>query len=190
MSSVARIAVIVILVLTAAMTCRAQSGCSLIEKDHPEQFITFEYFSKSASTVEFRLRNNTTCAIVVETDDHTPAKITRLSTGGVKVERVTDSQDGALLALHYQVQNRRRWRAPEDGYGWGDSVYTYEIRAGESAVFHVPLRHFKKQLDLTVPFNYAWEGDKSIGMGVGGVAHRVYLLFEDLPEEVRGSLKY
>jgi hypothetical protein len=189
MSSVARVAVAASLFLAAVLPCRAQSGCSLIEKNHPAQFITFEGFYESTSAVKFRLRNNSTCAIVVETDDTSPTKISKLAGGGVKIDRVTDSQNGALLALHYQVQDIRRRSAPGNGYGWGDSVYRYEIQAGESAFFFAPLRHFRKRVDLAVPFGYAWEGDGSINVGVGGVAHHVYFPFEDLPAEVRRNSK-
>ncbi|MDT7603367.1 MAG: hypothetical protein QOF61_1364 [Acidobacteriota bacterium] len=190
-SCVARVITAAFVLLMAVATCGAQtqSGCSLIEKNRPAQFITFESFNELISAVKFRLRNNSTCAIVVETDDKSPTKVSRLSNGSIKIERVTDSQNEALLAIHYQGQDKKRWRAPANGYGWGDSVFTYEIQAGESAFFFVPLRHLKKQLDLAVPFNYAWEGDRSIGMGVGGVAHRVYFFFEDLPEEARQGWK-
>jgi hypothetical protein len=179
------------LLLAAAATCGAQteSGCSPIDMNRPAQSISFENFNELISAVKFRLRNNSTCAIVVETDDTSPTKTSKLPGGGIRVDRITDPQNEALLALHYQVQDRKRRMAPESGYGWGDSVYTYEIQAGESAFFFVPLRHFKNRVDLAVPFNYAWEGDRSISTGVGGVAHRVYFLFEDLPAGVRQTLR-
>lgn len=160
-----------------------QAGCTLIDRSRPAQSVSYDGRSLSTSEIRLRLHNNTSCSIIVETDDRSPTRLTQLPNGGVRVETVTSPQDGVRLPLHYLIQDRQRWRAPERAYGWGDSVFTYEIPAGQSVVFNVPLSHFQKQLDIVVPFSYAWEGDRSIGMGVGGVVHRVYFLAEDLPKE-------
>ena len=161
-----------------------QASCALIDKSRPAQFIAYESVSEATSEATLRLHNNTSCSIIVETDDRNPTRLSRLPNGGVRVEIVTSSQDGVRLPLHYLVQDRQQWRAPEPAYGWGDSVFTYEILAGHSAVFTVPISHFRKRLDVAVPFNYAWEGDRAIGMGTGGVVHRIYFLVEDVPEAV------
>lgn len=160
------------------------NGCTVIDKSHRPQFILYE--GKSESEIRLRLRNNSSCAIVVETDDTYPTQLRKLPNGGVTIESVFDSRDGQRLKLHYLIQNRRQGEAPKPAYGWGDSVFTYEIPAGQSIVFDVPASHFKRRFDIAVPFSYSWEGDNSIGMGVGGVVHRVYFLFEDLsPEALR-----
>ena len=159
-----------------------ERGCALIDKKNPPQFILYE--GKSDLKVRLRLRNNTNCAIVVETDDKYPTQIKKLPSGGVRIESVLDSQDGLRLRLHYLIQNRQRREPPKPAYGWGDSVFVYEIPAGQSIVFDVPANYFKRRFDIAVPFDYAWEGSKSIGMGTGGVVHRVYFLFEDLPSGV------
>jgi hypothetical protein len=52
--------------------------------------------------------------------------------------------------------------------------FTYEVLAGQSVVVNVPATHFKRRFDIAVSFTYSWEGSTSIGMGVGGVVHRVY----------------
>lgn len=161
-----------------------QVGCALIDRSRPAQFISHEEASKTTMGVTLRLHNNTSCSIIVETDDRSPTRLSKLPNGGVSVETIVSSQDGVRLPLHYLLQDRRRWRAPEPAYGWGDSVFTYELLAGQSAVFTVPLTHFRKRLDVVVPFNYAWEENRAIGMGVGGVVHRVYFLVDDIPEAV------
>ena len=161
-----------------------QTGCALIDKSRPAQFISYEGGSERISEVTLRLHNNTSCSIIVETDDSSPTRFIKLPNGGVRFETVTSSQDGVRLPLHYLVQDRRRRREPETAYGWGDSVFTYELLAGQSVVFTVPLIHFRKRLDIAVPFNYAWESDRAIGMGAGGVVHRVYFLIDDVPEAV------
>lgn len=50
-------------------------GCALIDRSHPPQFITYE--GKSQSEIQLRLRNNTSCSIVVETDDRYPIQINK-----------------------------------------------------------------------------------------------------------------
>ncbi len=180
---------VVALALLTAMTGRNAGqvlssnvrGCALIDKAHSAQFISYE--AKSESKILLRLRNNTDCSIVVETDDVDPTQRKRLPNGGLKIEPVASSQDGVMLRLHYLVQDRKRGEAPKPGYGWGDSVFTYEISTGQSVIFAVPVSHFKSQLDIAVPFNFSWEDKASVGMGVGGVVHRVYFLHDDLPSE-------
>lgn len=161
-----------------------QVGCALIDKSRKAQFISYERTSAISSEITLRLHNNTSCSIIVETDDRFPTRLSKLPNGGVRVETVTSPQDGVRLPLHFLVQDRRRWKAPEPAYGWGDSVFTYELAAGHYAVFTVPLSHFRKRLDIAVPFNYAWEGDRAIGMGIGGVIHRVYFLVDEVPQAV------
>lgn len=153
-------------------------GCSVIDAARPAQFIVYE--AKSESDIHLRLRNNSNCAIVVETDDRYPTETKKLPRGGGRVESVLDSRDGIRLPLHYLIQNKPRsdWAR---AYGWGDSVFVYEIPAGQSITFAIPASHFKRRYNIAVPFGYAWEGKNSVAIGVGGVVHRVEFLFEDLP---------
>ena len=159
-----------------------EPGCSLIDKSHPAQFILYEGRYESASEIKLRLRNNSDCAIVVETDDVLPTQTIIRRDGTARFEPVTGSRDGVTLQLHYLVQSRQR-QVPKQAYGWGDSSFAYQIDPGQSAIFAVPIDQFKKRFDVAVPFNYAWEGDVSIGMGAGGVIHRVFLLFDGLPPD-------
>jgi hypothetical protein len=156
-------------------------GCALLDNTRRPQFITYE--TRVDSNLRLRLRNNTTCVIVVETDDHYPIQLTRLQGGGGRIEAVTDSRDGIRLPLHYLIQNRKRREALRPAYGWGDSVFTYEILSGQSILFDVPAVHFRRKSDIAVPFAYLWEGRNAITIGPGAVAHRVYFLFEDLRYE-------
>lgn len=178
---------IILLLLSSGMAfaqepAASQKGCIILDINRPAQFISYEKKIEQGSKVQLRLRNNTNCTIIVETDDTSSTRLNLASNRRKRDESSSSPRDGDSLLLHYLVQDRRRWRAPEPAYGWGDSVYTYEIPAGQSVVFNVPSIHFKKQLDIVVPFNYAWENSRSIGMGVGGVTHRVYFLRDDLPK--------
>ncbi len=116
-------------------------------------------------------------------DDTLPTPTKKLPNGGMRIEPVIGSEDGVTLRLHYLIQDRQRGLATKRGYGWGDSVFTYEVLAGQSVIFSVPTSHFRRRFDIAVPFNYSWEGSMSIGMGAGGVVHQVYFLFDDLPPE-------
>jgi hypothetical protein len=155
-----------------------KDGCSLIDKSRPPQFIVYE--DKLKSDIHLRLRNNTSCAIVVETDDRYPTEIKKLPQGGGRLESVLESRDGIRLPLHYLIQDKPQsnWTR---GYGWGDSVFVYDIPAGQSITFAVPASHFKRRHNIAVPFGYAWEGKNSVAVGIGGVVHRVEFHFEDLP---------
>ncbi len=157
-------------------------GCALIDKHHPSQFIFYEGRSESSPEIKLRLRNNTDCAIIVETDDVLPTQEKKRHSGALRIEPVTGSEEGIKLRLHYLVQDGKRQTAPKPAYGWGDSVFTYQILAGQSVIFTVPVSHFRQGFDIAVPFNYSWEGGNSIGMGTGGVVHRVYFMGEDLPK--------
>lgn len=159
-----------------------EAGCSLISERNPAQVVSYERIDRHQNTVTLRLRNNLNCAIVVETDDSYPSRPVPLLIDQ-KVEGVTDPQDRIVLALHYKVQNRKSG-ALRRAYGWGDSVFTYEILPGHSITFSVPLSHFNKRLDLAVPFNYSWE-TRSNGTA-RGVVHYVYFVADDLPIPVRG----
>ena len=171
---------------TAAQGLSAnESGCALIDKKYPAQFVTYDGNSASSSDVKLRVRNNTNCAITVVTDDVLPTQIVRLENGGLKIESVKSPQDGVRLRLHYLVHDAQHQAAPKAACGWGDSVFTYEIPAGQSVVFSVPQSYFERGFDIAVPFNYSWENSRSIGMGVGGVVHRIYFLAQELPKETR-----
>lgn len=168
--------------VTAQERSPQQKGCVLIDDTRPSQFVSYDAGSQSTAHITLRLYNNTSCGIVVETDDTVPTRFTRLPNGGAKFETVTGSQDGVRLRLHYLIQDTRRRGEPETAYGWGDSVYHYEIMGGHSATFSVPLVHFRRRFDIAVPFKYAWEGQGAIGRGPGTVIHRVYFLFKALPK--------
>ena len=129
-----------------------KGGCAVIDGNRPPQFIVYE--SKSMSGINLRLRNNSSCAIVVETDDRYPTRIKRLPEGGATIESVLDPRDGQKLPLHYLIQ--KPGTDARRAYGWGDSVFTYEIPGGQSIIFEVPTSHFKQRSHIAVPFGYIW----------------------------------
>lgn len=158
----------------------SKQGCVRIDPARPPQFITYD--GKSESEIYLRLRNNSSCGIVVETDDQYPTQIRKVPQKGVTIEPVIESRDGVRLRLHFLVQSRPQ-RELRRAYGWGDSVFVYEIPSSQSITFSVPLNHFKRRYNIAVPFGYSWEGNNSIGTGIGGVVHLVYFLFDELASD-------
>jgi hypothetical protein len=165
----------------ALIVFQTQAGCALIDKAKPPQYISYESMSPS-SYVFLRLRNNSSCSIMVETDDELPTKVRKRHDGSLRVDSITDAEDGTKLALHYLIEGRHPLRASRPAYGWGDSVFVYKIPPGQSILFKVSSVYFKRRFDIVVPFAYVWEDSRFIGMGAGGVSHRVYFLFEDVPK--------
>ena len=159
-------------------------GYTVLDRTRPPQFITYE--GTFESRIQLRLRNNTSCPIIIETDDAPNARLTRLSEGKVAIETVTGSRDGLRLRVHYFIQNRYRQEGLRRGYPWGDSVFDYEIPADHSVTFQVPATQLKRRSDIAVPFAYAWEASPVVAMANGAVTHLAYFLYEDLP---RGAVQ-
>jgi hypothetical protein len=163
---------------TAGQTQASKNMCSLLSGSGEAQNISFE--KVSGTDVILRLRNNSTCEITLQTD---PGPLTWVIFGpkGAKIEVVTEPVDGLWVPVHYYFA--RANKGVEFGPGWGDSVSVYNVPAGQSLLFSVPLKYFKKHLDIAVPFNYVWE---RTGPNIwrSGVSHRVYFLNEDLPSGV------
>ena len=96
-----------------------ERGCVLIDKSHAPQSILYEDRFESSSTIDLRLRNNTSCPIVVETDDTLPTPIKKLPNGGMRIEPVFGSEDGVRVRLHCLLQDRQSGVATKRGYGLG-----------------------------------------------------------------------
>jgi hypothetical protein len=156
-------------------------GCKLLDKTLPSQFVSYE---SNSLQLTLRLHNNTSCSVVVETDDKVPTRLVQLPNGGRRFEAVSGSEDGVRLSLHYMIQDRQRRREPQPAYGWGDSVHHYEILAGRSVIFSVPIMLVRRRLDVVIPFNYSWENESAVRR-TDGVVHRVYFLTQDAPRELR-----
>jgi len=166
-------------ILMSGIVARAQNGCSPIDKRKPPQFITYERLSESQRAVTLRLRNNSTCAIVVIVANP-PRRLVK--SPGVRFEEISGGADGIRIDPYYLVHHR--WRQIlKPAYAWGDVIYTYEIPGGQSVIFDVPLSTFKKKFDVAVPFNYSWDS-RGMTTATGGVEHQIYFLFDDVPSMV------
>lgn len=163
------------------------AGCSLVDGTRRAQFITFHDLTGEGGKFYLRLHNNSTCPIIVEADGH-PVQMVKHPAGGVKFEPATGEVDGVIVALHHLVHDRRRQKV-QPAYDWGHVVFTYEIPSGKSILFQVSSAVYKKLLDVAVPFNYVWDGEHVGAGGVGGVTHKVYFLYDDLPKDKLGEMR-
>jgi hypothetical protein len=155
-------------------------GCGLIDKKYLPLSISYDRVGTS-STVELRLLNNTDCTILVQTDDESPRR-PYLVDGRIRIETTTESEDGLKVPLHYLLKSQNPRLAPSQGYGWGDSVFTYRVLGGQSIIFSVPIVKIRKGFDVLVPFNYEWENVPFVPGGP--VSHTVQFSASNLPRSV------
>jgi hypothetical protein len=156
-------------------------GCLPIDANKKSIRISYESVGPDSSDpaakprpkVWLRLHNNLTCGIRVKTI--TVTEVT-LSDGKVTTEVL---QDGARIVVLYQLQDEKRKKVPKAAPEfYGVHVISLPILPpGRSITFGVPLEHFKKRLDVIVPFVYTWEGFDSESL-----VHQVKFLNEMLPE--------
>jgi len=158
-----------VLVLPYVVLANSES-CALIDPARAAQFISYEGMSEGTSDSDVLLRphNNSDCPIIVESDDHDPFVF----------------QGKKNASVHYLLHDP--WRATlKPGYGWGDSVFTVDIRGGESVWFRVPLTRLNRRLAVAVPFEFAWEANH-VGAFVGpAVQHYVYFFLDRIPAKKR-----
>ena len=164
---------LIVATLVAASPCVAlanNEGCSRRDSSRAALFISYEGIAEGSSEPDVRLRlhNNSDCQIIIETNDREPFVL----------------RGEKNVALHYLSHDRRR-QTLKPGHEWGDSVFTVEIRGGDSVWFRVPLAQFNRRLDVAVPFKFAWDGNHDGAGGVGGVTHYVYFLVDDIPSKNR-----
>lgn len=155
---------------------RGQSGCAAIEQGKRQQYIVYDGVAGTKAKVRLRLRNNSSCAILIIVAEN-PRRLIKSPT--IRFEEITGGVDGVQVDPYYLVHSR--YKETLKARGWGDYIVTHEILSGQSVVFGVPVSIFRKRLDVAVPFNYRWESDL-VTTGTGGVMHQVYFLFDDVPD--------
>ena len=166
------------------------SRCKAKDPHKPALFISYEKSDqvdrneKNAPT-HLRLHNNSSCRIVVETED---LKATLpsgrrdlykqetfvLPNGGVGTRYIPDPPEGALLPIYYDIQETLQQKAKpaNDRKGGDDQVFVYAIPAGRSVVFAVRTELILKRYRISIRYGYEWE-DRDFWKD-SEVAHRVY----------------
>lgn len=199
MKNKARLISIVIgclLLLTNVRTTLGQQspmnpGCSVINRSMLSIYIRFER-SDRAGKFWLSLQNNTSCPVVVETEDIDPAKYEKLfkrkrsqrPNSTTATEFVLDwPREGATIPLLYDYEDAEAHTAPKPANYWKDRdlVFTLSIPARQSVIFSVELAHLAKGYSISVPFYYEWER----GPRLEPVVHRVYFSSSDLPRALQ-----
>lgn len=171
-----------------------QNGCAYLEKEKPAIFISYEREAigqkakgQNIRQVLLRLHNNSSCVIVIETDDIMgnetlfKKEVSQLPNGNVLTKYIPNPPEGALLPIFYDVQEARdkAWR-PANYWEGRDLVFTYTIPSGRSVIFPVEEKYFRRRFLISLLFSYAWEDNQQLRT-LGTITHRVSYVYE-LPE--------
>jgi hypothetical protein len=174
--------------------------CSLIDKTRDALFIEFERTDEKLTRGErkdephviLRLKNNSTCPIEVISNDveyflaALPAKPTFQQV--MNRETRTNIIEGELvpdLNFFIRINVSGNWFAEELNES-SDTITTPILKGGNSLLFAVPIKNFKKGLIVLVPFKFEWETelDKSNVKFGGGTYHFIWFRYSKLPQEL------
>jgi hypothetical protein len=160
---------------------RGKAGCSIITQGRSPVFIEYERTDKDGKNVWLHLYNNTSCAIIVETDD-CPGSSPELfkakeikNSYGTGTHYVLDSPtEGATCRVAYNYRDTKNKRAPEPAnYSASrDYITVTTIEPGRSVRFSLDADYLRKGFDISVPFSYEWDNDALVG--VGPAEHQVF----------------
>ena len=168
-----------------------QNGCAYLEKKKPSIFISYERETTGQNSkgqdvrqVLLRLHNNSSCTIVIETDDMCcdetlfKKEISQLPNGNILTKYIPNPPEGALLLIFYDLQETKNkaWR-PANYWEGRDLVFRYTIPPGRSVIFRVEEKYFRKRFLISVPFNYAWEENAELST-FGTITHRVAYAYD------------
>jgi hypothetical protein len=173
---------------------KGQGGCNYLDKEKPSIFISYERETtgqnpkgQNVRQVLLRLHNNSSCTIVIETDDIVgdetlfKKEVSQMPNGDTLTKYIPDPPEGALLPIFYDIQEagNKAWR-PANYWAGRDLVFTYTVPSGRSVTFPVEAKYFKRRYLISVPFTYAWEDNRELST-LGTIIHRVSYVYE-LPE--------
>jgi hypothetical protein len=173
---------------------KTDGGCNYLKEDRPSIFISYERETAGENAkghnirqMILRLHNNSTCTIVIETDDMIgneklfKKEVSRAPNGDIMTKYIPDPPEGALLSIFYDIQEARNkaWK-PANYWEGRDLVFTYTVPSGHSVTFPVKEKYFKRKYLISVPFSYAWEDNHELST-LGTINHRVFYVYE-LPE--------
>jgi hypothetical protein len=155
-----------------------QVGCSLIEPKNAPVYITFERISegKGYKDIVLRLVNNTSCPVEIEAKNKT---ILLSKTNKPQMIESSMLTDMAVYEVDYYIQDTRGCQKPRLHYireCCPTIIPISSVAAGQSILFRVPLKLFKNQFNVLVPFRYAWEGNSML--------HNVYFYADLLPKDL------
>ena len=180
----------------------AQTGCALIGKKSPPQYISFERMEEVSSPpkgesrerVVLRLRNNSTCDITIQLHgSEVPHALAmdKLPDGKIRLriasaEFPSEFPDGARLNdLKYEVEYREPMPPAKKRYFQVDDVVSpFLLLSSRSVLFSVPLSLFNKWIHVEVWFDYEWDQVPKEVNYWRPPAHIIFFGNENLPDEI------
>jgi hypothetical protein len=156
-----------------------QAGCSVLNKDHPLLFISFERVDDKAWNGDkyvkgalLRVRNNSNCAILLEAPPGEASSF-RIRDGKLTRLEMEEAKDGQRVSLKYLMKYPDQAFMVVGGFG-GDVLDYVRLNGGDSILFSVPLSNFRKRGELLLPFNYEWDmgAGSEVVINEGGAKYR------------------
>jgi hypothetical protein len=151
--------ILILILLSLARLCLAQSGCNVLDKNNSPLYISYERVQelipkdkkKPERQVVLRLNNNTNCSIFISLYDE-PSN-NKLTYGSI-----IPLDNGAVIPLDYKIFDL----SGDPGVflnppGAADVRWTAELKGNQSVLFIAPLKHFKVNSQLEVRFDYSWD---------------------------------
>jgi hypothetical protein len=178
-----------------------QGGCVALDKKSPPLFVSYERRDDHARNghnyvpgVLLRLNNNSNCVLSLTVPPGYAREVPPIFgfKNGKRVRlpdvRIGSIKSGTNVELYYLT------KYPGDESLYLDADFhvrdTIYLNGGDFIFFSVPLKNFKRNGRVLVPFTYDWDSDKGTyvpdtrGVLVGAVEH--YLVFQPtrLPPEI------
>lgn len=174
----------------------SELSCSIINKLEDSFSVQFEKVKeglnerrKKEKQVILRLKNNSTCSIMVissNTDyflEKLPSNATLKDFMNRKIRiELIDGEFVPDFDFLTNIQITTDLFIANTS-GSGDYKATLFLKGGNSLLFSVPFENFKKKLSVIIPFEFNWESQR------GDTHHLIWFPYKKLPEELKGELK-
>lgn len=167
---------VLLLLLTLAATPFSQSGGDesasggRVRADKPTVYL--EHVCQDKKRVYLRMHNNTVWHISVVTDDlYYPSETPIRLRNGIGTYAAPNNRE---VSLQYRVE---KWALPSEHVevpevAYPDNGFSSWIASRDSILFSVPVGYLRKDLQVSVSFNYEWEITKK-GHTINDAEHRV-----------------
>lgn len=158
-------------------------GCRRVDKSKESIYIEFsgtEVMTNDSPRIGqhialLRLRNNLTCPVLLSTVDliTTASPTENTSQGAIRAD--------SRIKVIYQLQDYKRKNSPKPApeFAGVHIIHWSILSAGDAVLFQVPVEHFKKNLNVVVPFMHQWD----LGISQRAI-HNVYFLRDMLSDDI------
>ena len=151
-------------------------GCSVLNPNAPSIEVVKDQTRHRDGKVWFKLHNNSSCTILIETNETSAASsISRMPQPQKKngTQQGTAWQGDVFATVFYDIQDGAGESSHKPGNYSPERhlVFKLPVPPGASVTFSVERGHATSDLNLSIPFSYSWESDS----GTERIEHRVFL---------------